>query len=110
MPTNWRVRMALHQLTDLAIKRAKPRAAEYLLADGGGLFLRVLPSGTKTWQMIYTHSGKRRKLALGDANAVALADARQRARDERARLAEGDDPRLAQLNNEAAQAAELAAR
>jgi hypothetical protein len=34
-------------LTDSQIKQAKPRAKEFKLSDGKGLFLRVRPSGSK---------------------------------------------------------------
>ena len=40
-------------LTALQVQNAKPRAAMYKLFDGGGLFLRVNPSGNKYWKMKY---------------------------------------------------------
>ena len=49
-----------------AIQSAKPRSKEYLLADGDGLFLRVFPTGRKTWIFMYSHRCRRRKLSIGD--------------------------------------------
>ncbi len=101
--------MARDLLSVKAIQAAKPATKEYLIGDGDGLFLRVLPSGKKTWQFVYSHGDRRRKLSFGDAAAVGLAAARTRANDERKRVAEGDDPRVTHIAREAEQAKELAA-
>ncbi|MGH8787736.1 MAG: tyrosine-type recombinase/integrase [Cupriavidus necator] len=98
--------MALHQLTDRAVKTAKPTDKERLIADGGGLFLRVLPTGFKSWLLVYSFDGKRNKLALGSATDVSLAAARETATQERARIAAGADPRVALMEREAEQAAQ----
>ena len=98
--------MALHQLTDRAVKTAKPMNKERLIADGGGLFLRVLPTGFKSWLLVYSFDGKRSKLALGSATDVSLVVARDTAAQERARIAAGSDPRVALMVREAEQAAQ----
>lgn len=98
--------MALHQLTDRAVKTAKPMDKERLIADGGGLFLRVLPTGFKSWLLVYSFVGKRSKLALGSATDVSLAVARDTAAQERARIAAGADPRVALMEREAEQTAQ----
>jgi len=98
--------MALHQLTDRAVKTAKPTDKERLIADGGGLFLRVLPTGFKSWLLVYSFHGKRSKLALGSATDVSLAVARDTAAQERARIAAGADPRVALMEREAEQTAQ----
>jgi len=90
------------------IQAAKPAAKEYLLSDGDGLFLRVLPSGKKTWQLVYSHNKQRRKIAFGDAADLTLAAARERANIERGRTAQGNDPRLELIKVQASQARELA--
>lgn len=96
-------------LTVKAVSAAKPANKEYLISDGDGLFLRVLPTGKKTWQFVYTHDGRRRKLSLGDTDDVTLASARGRANEERERNAGGLDPRVALMTVQAEQAKELAA-
>ena len=37
-------------LSTLQIKSAKPRAQAYKLADAGGLYLLIQPSGSKLWR------------------------------------------------------------
>jgi Arm DNA-binding domain/Phage integrase family len=98
--------MAQHQLTDRAVKTAKPADKDRLIADGGGLFLRVLPTGFKSWLLVYGIHGKRRKLTLGNARDVSLAKARETAAQERARIAAGGDPRVALMEKQAAQTAQ----
>lgn len=98
--------MAQYQLTDRAVKTAKPADKDRLIADGGGLFLRVLPTGFKSWLLVYGIDGKRRKLTLGNARDVSLAKARETAAQERARIAAGGDPRVALMEKQAAQTAQ----
>lgn len=100
--------MARALLNVKSIQAAKPAQREYLVSDGDGLFLRVLPSGKKTWQFIYTQGSRRRKLAFGDVSDVSLSSAREQAQIERARVGSGDDPRVAHLVREGQQAKELA--
>ncbi|MDO9405506.1 MAG: tyrosine-type recombinase/integrase [Polaromonas sp.] len=98
--------MAQYLLTDRAVKTAKATAKERLVADGGGLFLRVLPTGYKSWLLVYGFNGKRQKLALGSTIDVSLARAREVASEERARIATGADPRVAMMEREAEQVAQ----
>ena len=42
----------IYKLTALKIKNAKPKDKEYHLSDGGGLYLRVYPNGTKSYILI----------------------------------------------------------
>jgi len=53
------------RLTAKAIEFAQPADKEHLLSDGNKLYLRVHPSGGKSWQFNYTGvHGKRVKLTL----------------------------------------------
>lgn len=79
-------------LNDLLIKAAQPRDAEYMLADGEGLYLRVRLGG-KVWIYRYKHLGRPTKLSLGSYPAVSLAAARKKAFDEARKRHEGVDPR-----------------
>lgn len=67
---------------------------EYLLADGRtGLFLRVLPSGGKSWIYRYTLAdGRRRKIAIGSYPSLSLADARSKHADLVKIVTSGQDP------------------
>jgi hypothetical protein len=40
-------------LTDAKIKALKPRSARYLVSDGDGLNIEVLPSGSRSWIFRY---------------------------------------------------------
>lgn len=79
-------------LTDTAIRKAAPRAKPYRLADGGGMYLEVTPTGAKYWRMKYRHGGKEKRLALGVYDRVTLAAARSRREDARRLIADGVDP------------------
>jgi integrase len=79
-------------LTDLKIKKAKPTAKAYKLADGGGLFVLVKPNGSKLWRQKYRHRGKERLLSHGQYPDVSLAQARLKCSEARALIADGSDP------------------
>jgi integrase len=81
-------------LTDLQVKAAVPRDKEYLLADGEGLCLRVRATG-KFWIYRYKFDGVPIKLSLGRYPIVSLAAARQKARAETEKRADGIDPKEA---------------
>lgn len=85
--------------------RVRPLTAKQVLgrldpgryADGDGLYLRVEPSGTRSWVLIYSRGGrgtnKRSELGLGSARDVSLAEAREIAARMRAAIRRGEDPR-----------------
>lgn len=80
------------KLTDGAIRKAKPKAKSYKMADGGGLFLQVQPSGGKLWRYKYRFAGKEKLLSLGVYPDVSLRIAREDHTDARKLLANGSDP------------------
>ena len=53
-------------LTALSIKNLKPKTKAYKVADGGGLFLFVSPSGGKLWRWKYRFDGKEQALLRDD--------------------------------------------
>ncbi|ODU21794.1 MAG: integrase [Sphingomonas sp. SCN 67-18] len=61
-------------------------------ADGGGLYLRVRPSLTRSWIFICMIKGRRREMGLGSILDVSLAQARDKASVARAAFLEGRDP------------------
>ena len=79
-------------LTDTAIKKAKPEAKPYRMADGGGMCLYVHPKGGKYWRLSYRFGGKQKTLALGVYPDVTLSEARERREQARKLLANGADP------------------
>lgn len=79
-------------LTDVAIRKAKPSTGTIRLFDGGGLYLEVVPSGSKWWRLKYRHGGKEKRLSLGtfpDTSLKAAREARDKARQQ---IAAGRDP------------------
>jgi integrase len=63
-----------------------------MYADGGGLYLQVSASGSKSWVFRYTANGKKRDMGLGAFHAVSLAEARLEADKCRRSLRTGIDP------------------
>ena len=63
------------------IKNAKAKQKEYTLSDGAGLYLRVLPSGKKTFFFQNVKDGKKTKKQIGDASLISLENARKIAFD-----------------------------
>jgi integrase len=61
-------------------------------ADGGNLYLRVAPGGTKGWIFRFARAGKTRDAGLGPFPAVSLALARKQAEGYRQLVAAGVDP------------------
>lgn len=98
--------MALHELSDKEVRNSKPTEREYLLADGGGLFLRVRPTGAKDWLLVYTFAGNRRKLGLGSLEAVPLATARGEAAKARESIKQQIDPQVQRKQRQAEQEAQ----
>jgi integrase len=60
--------------------------------DGGGLYLRVTRSGSKSWLFRYTFAERTRDMGLGPYPAVSLSDAREAAHSCRRKIAAGIDP------------------
>jgi hypothetical protein len=65
-------------LTQVGIRKTKPREKAYKLADEKGLFLFITPSGGKYWRFKYRFGGKEKKLAFGVYPEVSLAEAREK--------------------------------
>jgi integrase len=61
-------------------------------ADGGGLYLKIDPGGSKRWTFMWARDGRQREAGLGSVLAVPLAKAREIAASYRAILADGGDP------------------
>ena len=80
-------------LTDTAIRNAKPRDKTYTLGDGEGMYLEVMPNGTRFWRMAYRQAnGKKNRLTFGRYPDVSLAEARDKRLTARKQLAQGVDP------------------
>ena len=81
-------------LTHIQIAAAKPAAKPYSLRDSQGLYLRIMPTGSKLWRLNYRYLDKQKTLHLGPWPGVGLADARSRRDEARKQIAAGIDPSL----------------
>jgi integrase len=83
----------LKRLSAKAVQNAKAMGSiPRFLPDGGGLYLQVSATGTKSWMFRYSINGRERQMGLGSLEAVDLADARQVAADCRRLRSQGVDP------------------
>ena len=79
-------------LAPLQVSNAKPKAKDYKLSEGGGLYLLVTPSGGKLWRLKYRFEGREKKLSLGSFPEVSLATSRQKREEAKTQVAQGIDP------------------
>jgi integrase len=79
-------------LTEVRIRRARPKERPYKLRDGGGLYLLVTPTDAKQWRLRYAIDGRESMLSLGTYPATSLKAARARRAELRAALEAGKDP------------------
>ena len=88
------------KLSAIEVTKAKGPA---VLHDGGGLYLRVSATGAKSWVFRFQLDGKRRDMGLGPFPDFSLADARQKATENRKLRHEGIDPLDAKAAQQQAQ-------
>lgn len=84
--------MAENKLTDASIRALKPRDKRYKVSDGKGLYVLVMPNGSKLFRMKYLIGGTERTLSFGQYPDVTLAMARGDRDDARIALSNGTDP------------------
>lgn len=77
------------KLTALKVKNAPPGVH----GDGGGLYLRVKPSGARSWVLRVQHKGKRHDIGLGSLADLSLAEAREKAAHLRKLVRQGKNAR-----------------
>ena len=80
-------------LTDIQVKNAKPKDKPYKLADGAGLYLEIMPTGSKLWRMKFQQAnGKESRLAFGSYPEISIAQAREKRDAARKLKADNVDP------------------
>ena len=80
------------KLNDLKCKNLKPKDKAYKATDGDGLYLEVMPNGSKYWRMNYRFNGKQKRLAFGVYPEVNLKEAREQREKARKIIREEKDP------------------
>jgi integrase len=79
-------------LSDMQARKAKPKEKAFKLADSGGLYLYVTPTGFKSWRLKYRFAGKERGIVIGPYPEVTLIEARDTRDAARKALRDGQDP------------------
>ncbi len=80
-------------LTDLQIRSATPRDKPYALTDGNGLYIEIMPTGSKIWRMKFPQQGRgANRLTFGPYPVVTLQAARERRLATQRLLIDGIDP------------------
>ncbi len=82
------------KFTDRYLQSIKPPEKEFCIREGHGFTLRVLPSGLKIFQYVYTLNGKRHRLNLGHYPTVSLAEAREKYHEAYLQVSKGIDPQV----------------
>ena len=80
---------SVNKLSARAVVNAKTPG---LYGDGGGLYLQVSTTGTKSWLFRYKVGGRSRYMGLGSLTTVSLAKARELAAEARHLRLQGIDP------------------
>lgn len=77
------------KLSAVEVAKAKGPA---VLHDGGGLYLRVSGTGSRSWVFRFQLNGKRRDMGLGPYPDISLAEARAKSSEHRKQRHDGIDP------------------
>jgi hypothetical protein len=93
LPAGWGHSRILGVLTDQIIEATSARPKAYKLADSGGLYIYITPTGYKSWRLKYRTSGRERRLVLGPYPVVSIAEARHMAQVARDEVRARRDPR-----------------
>ena len=79
-------------MAKLTMLKCKAALKPGLHPDGGTLYLRVAPGGSRSWIQRMVIQGKRRDVGLGGFPLVSLSEAREMAFDNRRLARRGEDP------------------
>jgi len=80
------------QIERLSARRVQLAGKPGMHPDGGGLYLRIGPTGAKSWVYRYQLAGRRHDMGIGPYPLVSLADARERTTAQRRLHLDGTDP------------------
>lgn len=89
--------VAINKLKDVALRNIKPTENEQLLADGGGLYVRirsVKDGGAISFRLTYRFEKKQKWLTVGTYPTMTLKDAREARDIHKSNLQKGRDPAI----------------
>ena len=81
-------------LTDLALKKLKPKDKVYKVSDRDGMYASVSEAGTITFRVDYRINGRRETLTLGQygRDGLSLSEAREKCLEARKAVSQGKSP------------------
>jgi len=79
-------------LTDLQVRKFKPKNRRFEVLDQAGLYVRIAPSGRKTWIFRYFFDGVPRRMQFGVFPGISLAEAREKHGSAMIEVQKGIDP------------------
>ena len=92
-------------ISDAGLKSLKLKDKPYKVSVGGdgvgGLHVLVFPSGTKVFKLAYHFGGKEKLFTIGKYGEFSLAEARDKAREAKRLIAQGEDPSALKKKNQA---------
>jgi integrase len=93
----------MSKLTAKKVENTLPRKKEYKLHDGEGLFLRVRPSGAKSWLFSFSlpNDSTLIRMTLGSVKNISLKEARAKLPELHGQVSQGIDPRHARAAKQA---------
>ncbi|WP_340588536.1 tyrosine-type recombinase/integrase [Erythrobacter alti] len=80
--------------TNVALNALKPKEKSYKRADERGLYIEVMPSGSKLWRFKYRLYGVEKRQSFGRFPEVSLAEARKLRDEAKALISAGRDPAI----------------
>jgi integrase len=66
------------RFTEEGVKQLRPKKSRFMLTEGAGLYLQVLPGGTKKWVHFHRSGSKQKWIALGYYPDTDVANARKK--------------------------------
>lgn len=98
-----------YQLTDLKCRKAAAKKKPFLLGDGEGLFLKIMPSGRRIWvlQKVWQAGQRQSRRTLGRYPGMSLDEARKVAAAWSELHAKGLDPAVIEAERKQKAAAEV---
>lgn len=79
-------------LNDIKCKALAPKEKSYKASDEKGLYLEVMPNGSKYWRLKYRFAGSEKRLAFGVYPEISLKEARNKRDEARKQIQDGIDP------------------
>jgi integrase len=80
-------------LSEMQVRRIKPKEKSFMVRDSDNLYLEVLPTGKKYWRLRYWTQKKEHKVSLGVYPRITLKEAREKRDAYKRDLAHGFDPK-----------------